>query len=231
MLKRALCALVLLVIGLVVAWPLLAQQLVVQVTSPTIGQEVRGLVPIIGSASVPDFQFYKVEFGVGANPGEWAVIGSLHDQPVINGQLEVWNTAALPDGVYTLRLQGVKKDGNWEEFFVRNVVIANTRPTATPTPSETPTPAEPTPASPASAPTAAQVATSPTPALPPTPIVIAPTKPPAGSTPTPTLAAPEVESESPFDFKGWGQSAMYGGLAMGAVFVLLGIVFGIRKLL
>ncbi len=50
MLKRALCALLLLAIGLAVALPLLAQQLVVQVTSPTIGKEVRGLVPIIGSA-------------------------------------------------------------------------------------------------------------------------------------------------------------------------------------
>lgn len=231
MLKRALCMLLLLAVGLAVAAPLLAQQLVVQVTSPTMGQEVRGMVPIIGSASVPDFQFYKIEFGVGANPGEWAVVGSLHEQPVINGQLEVWNTGALPDGVYTLRLQGVKKDGNWEEFFVRNVVIANSRPAATSTPSETPTPSEATPQALTPGPATPQAATSPTPALTPTPIVIAPTKPPAGSTPTPTLTAPEVESESAFDFKGWGQSAMYGGMAMGAVFVLLGIVFGIRKLL
>jgi len=228
MLKRAFYVLIVLAVGLMAAAPLLAQQIVVQITSPSMGQEVRDLVPIIGSASVPDFQFYKVEFGFGANPSDWSVIGSLHDQPVINGQLEVWNTAALPDGVYTLRLQGVKRDGNWEEFFVRNVVIANTRPvaTVTPTPTEEPTPSAVTPA-----PTAAQAAASPTPAATATPIVIAPTKPPAGSTPTPTLMAPEDESDSPFDFKGWGQSAMYGGLAMGAVFLLLGVVFGIRKLL
>ncbi|NLX35300.1 MAG: hypothetical protein GXY68_01275 [Chloroflexi bacterium] len=230
MLKRAFATLAFITLLLALAMPTAGQQLVVQITSPEMGQEVRGMVPIIGSASVPSFQFYKVEFGVGANPGEWAVIGSLHEQPVINGQLEVWNTAVLPDGVYTLRLQGVKQDGNWEEFFVRNLVVANTRPTSTPTPEVTETPAleEPEPVqeegTPAVAPTA-------TPRVSPTPIVIAPTRAPAQGTPTPTLTAPEAESESPLDVKMWGQSAMYGGLAMGAVFVLVGIVFGIRRLL
>ena len=227
MLKRALCTLAFVAVMLAVALPVVGQQLVVQVTSPEMGQEVRGMVPIIGSASVPSFQFYKVEFGVGANPSEWAVIGSLHEQPVINGQLEVWNTAALPDGVYTLRLQGVKQDGNWEEFFVRNLVVANTRPMPTPTPEVTETPAleEPEPEG------TPQAAPTPTPAMTPTPIVIAPTRAPAQGTPTPTLTAPEAENESPFDVKSWGQSAMYGGIAMGAVFVLVGIVFGIRRLM
>ncbi|MEN6480030.1 MAG: hypothetical protein ABFD20_10395 [Anaerolineales bacterium] len=229
MLKRASLVIAILVIGLVTATPLLAQELVVQITSPVMGEEVRGQVPIIGSASVPDFQFYKVEFGIGANPTDWSVIGSLHEQPVINGQLEVWNTAALPDGVYTLRVQGVKQDGNWEEFYVRNVVIANTRPTSTPPPTETPTPSEeqtPTPVI-----EAGQELATPTAMASPTPIVIAPTKAPSGTAPTPTLTAPETAEESPFDWQAWKQSAIYGGVAMAAVFAVVGVVFGIRRLL
>ncbi len=74
MLKRAFCLLAIIVISLVAAAPLLAQDTVVQITSPEMGQEVRGLVPIIGSASVSNFQFYKVEFGFGANPSDWSVI-------------------------------------------------------------------------------------------------------------------------------------------------------------
>ena len=49
----------------------------VQITSPEINQTVRGVVPIIGSASVPAFQYYKVEYGNGPNPDNWALIDSM----------------------------------------------------------------------------------------------------------------------------------------------------------
>lgn len=196
------------------------QQVQVYITSPEVGEELRGLVEIRGSAVVPNFQFYKVEFGVGPNPAQWAVIGSLHNRPVVNDVLEIWDTTVLPDGVYTLRLQGVKQDGNWEEFVVRQVVIANTRPTSTPTPTVTPTPTT-TPTLQA------------TPEATPTPHVIGPgavqAKP--TTTPTPTLSAPDRREPLPFDLEGWGQSFCFGGLAMMLVFILLGIVFGVRRLL
>ena len=172
----------------------------------------------MGSAAVGAFQFYKVEFGVGPNPQQWAVIGDLHDSPVVNGQLAVWDTTALPDGVYSLRLQAVKQDGNWEEFFVRQVSIVNTLPTATPSPTVTPT------VKATSTPRATPKATA-------TLQIIAPTAALSMPTVTPTLSRPEQESELPIDPETWGQSFVYGGAAMAAVFVLLGVVFGIRRLL
>jgi len=83
-----LAAALLLLVGLltVQAEPL-AQDRVVQITSPERNAEVRGLVPIMGSASVPAFQFYKVEYGIGPNPSQWAIVGTMHDAPVINRQL------------------------------------------------------------------------------------------------------------------------------------------------
>jgi hypothetical protein len=199
----------------------------VQIVRPEMNAEVRGLVPIIGSASVPDFQFYKVEFGVGPNPAQWAVIGKLHEQAVLNGQLEVWDTTVLPDGVYTLQLQAVKRDGNWESFFVRGITIANSRPAATPTPE-----ASATPDVAVAPPTLAPVAgVTPTVAATPTILRIEPTRGAFMPTPTPTLSRPGQVSNWPVNPKNWGQAFVFGVISMGAVFLLLGIVFGIRRLL
>ena len=202
----------------------------VQITSPEINQQVRGVVPIIGSASVPAFQYYKVEYGNGPNPENWALIEPMMNVPVINGQLVAWNTNAVPDGLYSLRLRAVKQDGNYEEFSVRGIVVANTSPTQTPTatPTQTPTGATPTP------PTA--------PAQPGVPGDSRPTAAPeeiipggqlAAATPTPTIGAPPAENAMPLglDPEGWTQAFMYGALAMGAAIAVLGIVFGVRRLL
>jgi len=201
----------------------LRQQVQVYITSPEMGQVVTGLVEIRGSALVPSFQFYKVEFGMGPNPTQWAVIGSLHYQPVINDRLELWDTTVVPDGVYTLRLQGVKQDGNWEEFIVRQLEVANTRPTPTPTPTETATPIPATPTPTVEAPPEAT----------PTPHVIGPGVVPtrASQSPTPTLSRPDLRERLPIDPQGWAQSFCFGGVAMAVVFALLGIVFGVRRLL
>lgn len=222
--RRQALAILLLLIATTLCWasPVIAepvaQQIQVQITKPEMGEQVRGQVAIIGSATVGAFQFYKVEFGVGPNPQQWAVIGDLHDSPVVNGQLAVWDTTALPDGVYSLRLQAVKQDGNWEEFFVRQVSIVNTLPTATPSPTVTPT------VKATATPRATPKATA-------TLQIIAPTAALSMPTVTPTLSRPEQESELPIDPETWGQSFVYGGAAMAVVFVLLGVVFGIRRLL
>jgi len=200
----------------------LAQQRQAQITSPETNAELRGVVSIVGSASAPNFQFYKIEFGVGTNPGQWAIVGSLHDAPVINGQLEAWDTTRLPDGVYSLRLQVVKTDGNYDEFFVRQLVIANSRPTPTQTPAETPT---------LMGVTATPVQALVTPQATSTVQIIAPTAVLAKPTLTPTLVR-RVQAETlPIEPKKWGQSFLFGAAAMGVVFVVVGIVFALRRLL
>lgn len=197
------------------------QQTLVQITSPEINAQVRGMVPIMGSALVPNFQFYKVEFGVGPNPAQWAIIGDMHSQPVVNGQLEIWDTTRLPDGVYSLRLHAVRMDGNYGEFIVRHIAIVNMQPTATPTIEMTPTPeASPTPP---------PLAVTPRPTA--TVQIIAPTAALVRPSPTPTLSRPIRGDEFPVDPRGWPQAFCYGALATGTVFVLLGIVFGLRRLL
>lgn len=243
MFRRSLLPLMVLIMCLAIAIPSIAAPLFqgdvrLEIISPAAGSQIRGVVPIVGSVVVPNFQFYKVEWGIGPNPGQWAIIGDVHDQQVTNNQLEVWNTNGVPDNTYTLRLTGVKNDGNWEEYYVRNLQVANSAPQATATPSETPTPegtVTPTPTPAEGTPeTRAEVTPEPegTPSAQPTMGVqiIAPTA--ALMQPTPTAVAVDEEGTGllPFDTESLKDAFVFGALAMGAVFVLVGVVFGIRRL-
>lgn len=111
-------------------WPVLIEELCVgegvalptgevinatwRIKSPSSGDVVTTIVPIVGTASFNRDQvlFYKVEWGRGEEPGEWITMGQTHDQPVVDGQLEVWHAEGMPPGQYSLRLVLVKTDGN-----------------------------------------------------------------------------------------------------------------------
>lgn len=226
--NRIMAIMVLLALSLAGLAAVQAQSVQVQITSPEINQVVRGRVPIIGSASVDNFQFYKVEYGVGSDPSQWAVIGQLHDSPVINGQLEVWDTTGIPDGVYSLQLQAVKQDGNWEPFFVRGLTVSNSSPTETPTPETTPTE---TPTTSLYDETTGSESTEPRATA--TIQIITSSADLAQATPTATPVRGQAEDSGklPLNPANWRQAFVYGAVAMGAVFILLGIVFGVRRLL
>ncbi|UCG26152.1 MAG: transglycosylase domain-containing protein [Chloroflexota bacterium] len=87
-----------------------------RITSPKVGEQVNGVLPIVGTADFdPDkVQFYKLELGIGdpANP-QWVTLGQVRDTPVVNGTLEMLHADALPAGDYLLRLIVIKWDGNY----------------------------------------------------------------------------------------------------------------------
>ncbi len=182
------------------------------ITSPTDNAVVRGVVNIYGSATHPDFLFYKVEYGREPKPEQWILIGSLHEEQVLDGLLETWDTTIVPDGSYSLRLSVVRRDYNYIEYFVRGISVANLKPTETPTPTITPTPpAIPTP-------------------LPPTPTVFIeqPPTPTPRPSPTPTRIGGE-ERESPLPFRSFGLAFCYGGGAAVGLFALLGTLNIVRR--
>jgi hypothetical protein len=86
-----------------------------RIASPRPGEEVNGVVQIVGTASFnPEaIQYYKLEIGSGTNPGEWVTLGTTHSQPVQNGVLEELHTDALAPGPYVIRLVLVRNDGNF----------------------------------------------------------------------------------------------------------------------
>ena len=186
-----------------------------RISSPQMNAEVRGTVLIEGTAWLPEFNFYKLEYGIGPNPSEWILVGITHSAPVVDGILETWDTTQLPDQSYSLRLRVVRPDGNYEEFFVRQVQVRNTVPTEIPTRTQTPIPL----------PTATPAATA-------TEFIIQPTTVIEAQTLTPTLARPTRVAASPLgNVQDYQQAFCLGAGAMGAVFVVLGLVFAIRRLL
>lgn len=191
-----------------------------QITSPRDRASVRGLVPIEGSATHPQFQKYELHFGPEPHPGDqWTPIGnSPFFVPVVQGRLALWDTTVIPDGLYSLRLRVVRLDGNYDEYFVRGIQVANTRPTETPTRAATPTPAPPTETP---LPTATIVIGVPTvPTFTPRPTdTPSPTAPPT-ATPEPPIRLP---------FQSVSDAACWGTGAALAVFAGIGLIFALKE--
>jgi len=200
------------------AWTALAaepslQATVAMITSPGDNAVVRGTVPIVGTAVDPNFWKYEVHLAPEPNPLDtWAHVGVVRETQVTDGLLETWETTAIPDGMYSLRLRVVNRTGNYREIFVRGILVANAAPTETPTPADTPLPtATITPAA--------------------TPTFIIPISPLAQPTATPTLARP-ARSALPdmLDLNGWRQSLCLGTQLMVATLVAIALIFALRRL-
>ncbi len=87
---------------------------------------VRGLVPITGSARIPDMQRYWLEVGAGRDPTEWIRVGPDHNNSVDRNLLETWDARAL-DGLYTLRLSAASPQG--VQSVSVHVLVDNISPT------------------------------------------------------------------------------------------------------
>ncbi len=82
------------------------------ITSPGVGAVLSGPTEIVGTAQHENFQFYKLEFGIGNNPQQWSYFGG-QETPVVNGVLGMFDASALPNGTYTIRVVVVDKTGNY----------------------------------------------------------------------------------------------------------------------
>ena len=74
----------------------------IEVTMPQAGEEVSGVVPVVGTANIPNFGFYKFEI---KRPSEtiWLTI-QAGNTPVQGGKLGDWDTTRLSPGEYQLGL-------------------------------------------------------------------------------------------------------------------------------
>lgn len=104
-----------------------------------------GVEPILGSAWIDDFAFYKVEWAAATAPDTWSAVSTTKHQPVTHGLLDEWDTTRVPDGVYRLRLVAVNGAAQEVCIAVVEELHVSNLPTATPTPTQRAEGAVPTP--------------------------------------------------------------------------------------
>jgi hypothetical protein len=95
----------------------------IMITAPEPGTDVSGTVEITGTASVPNFGFFKYEVAPRGSQN-WATI-SAEREPMVNGVLGQWNTTSLANGDYFLRLVITDNVGVSLEPCVIAVRVAN----------------------------------------------------------------------------------------------------------
>jgi hypothetical protein len=100
-----------------------------EITIPKNGEEVSGVTPVIGSASIPNFGFYKFEI---RRPDDavWLTI-QAGNQPIVNSRLGDWDTTRLTPGDYQLALVVVDNQAKSSPPCILQVRVA--RPVETPT--------------------------------------------------------------------------------------------------
>jgi hypothetical protein len=92
------------------------------ITAPGMDAVVSGMVPIMGTADHENFQFYKLEYGVGAAPSGWSYFDG-GEQPVQGGRLGTLNAGALPPGEYSVRIVVVDSSGNFPTPCQTTIII------------------------------------------------------------------------------------------------------------
>ncbi len=84
--------------------------------SPAPGATLAGAVAVRAAADDP--AFWKWQLDVLVNGQQAAFLG-LGEQPsAAPTDILLWDTATVPDGDHVLRLRVVRRDGNYEEYFV-----------------------------------------------------------------------------------------------------------------
>lgn len=106
--------------------------LVAEITWPTAGQSVDGVVVIQGVALASGFSHYEVEYGVGWSPEAFGQVTGPIGAPVEGGRLAEWDSRQQPNGPYTLRVVVFDRSGGRQEastsVVVNNVIPATVTP-------------------------------------------------------------------------------------------------------
>lgn len=83
------------------------------ISDPRPGAVLRGSFAVFGTATHPDFQFYRLQVsGAGTGDGDFVTLNVFRDQ-VSGGQLGTINTLAFTPGDYWIRLTVVDNTGNY----------------------------------------------------------------------------------------------------------------------
>ncbi|MCS6835993.1 MAG: transglycosylase domain-containing protein [Anaerolineae bacterium] len=122
------------------AQPIPAQECQQGQTFPTIilnapgpeGQPLSGTVTITGQVTATDFARFDLEFAPANSANFQRIVTNTQQFPTPGSTLATWDTTAVPNGTYTLRLAAYSTRGGFI-FRTVNVTLNNVPPTPTPT--------------------------------------------------------------------------------------------------
>lgn len=112
----------------------------VVITFPQPGADLRGLIEIQGRMDSPEFESAELAFTYTPSASDPAAIWfpiQTFTQPTVNPAIASWDTTAVTDGNYTLRLRVVLKGGATVDAVIENLKILNSEPLPTPSPPPT----------------------------------------------------------------------------------------------
>jgi hypothetical protein len=95
----------------------------VRLSEPGDGAVVSGVIQLVGSANIPNFEYYKFEFR-GNGFGDWTFIQRFNT-PISGGILGAWDTRSVASGEYQFRLVVVDQTGNYPTPCVLRLVVQN----------------------------------------------------------------------------------------------------------
>ncbi len=96
----------------------------VAIITPLVNDFIGGVYEVRGNARGGP---YRLEFGRGLDPQEWTAIGDERGDEIANDIIQTFDTTALGEGVYTLRLTVNREDGQREVKLP--VTVDNSPPT------------------------------------------------------------------------------------------------------
>jgi hypothetical protein len=178
------------------------------ISYPLAGDVLRGEITITGTTDIENFVSAQLDFSYASNPdGNWFTIQTF-SQSVLDSALAVWDTTAISDGDYVLRLQVNLGDGTTQEVMVP-IRVQNDTPFFTPTPVPTSTP---------------ETIFG---GLLPTPFLLA-------ASPTPTEVPRPTPTALPTNSVALDQNEIYASLGRGALviiglFIFAGLIIRIRR--
>ncbi len=104
------------------------------IISPRAGEAVQGRMEINGITETEGFQRAELEFRYVNDPNDTWFMLAESDQAVNPGRIAEWDTSAISDGNYDLRLTVCLQDGSCKNTVVKGIRVRNYSAVETPTP-------------------------------------------------------------------------------------------------
>jgi hypothetical protein len=114
-----------------------ADPLAIYISNPLEASMVSGVVDIKGKTDILGFSHQEIAFAYQENPTDTWFLLSRSDLGVKNGSLALWDTKAISDGDYTLRVRVFFSDGSWRDTLVKRIRVRNYTATQTLAPTMT----------------------------------------------------------------------------------------------